>query len=53
MPIQYNSFQQGQSTVVTVSKITDEKAPAGTFSVSSDYEKITMDDLKAMSGGGN
>jgi len=53
VPIQYNSFQQGQSTVVTVSKITDEKAPAGTFSVSADYEKITMDDLKAMSGGGN
>ena len=51
VPIQYASFQKGQSTVATLTKITDEKAPAGTFSVSPDYEKITMDDLKALSGG--
>src|SRR6202000_3046371 len=29
-PIQYTSFAQGQSTQVTVTSITDAKAPAGT-----------------------
>ena len=31
VPIQYTSFSQGQSADVTVTSITDEKAPAGTF----------------------
>jgi hypothetical protein len=53
VPIQYTSFSQGQESTVTVTSITDEKAPAGTFSISADYDKITLDDLKAMSGGGN
>jgi len=53
VPIQYTSFSQGQETLFTVTGVTDEKAPAGTFSISSDYEKISFDDLKAMSGGGN
>jgi hypothetical protein len=52
-PIQYTSFSQGQSANVTVTAITDEKAPAGTFAIAADFDKITMDDLKAMSGGGN
>jgi hypothetical protein len=51
VPIQYTSFSQGQESSVTVTSITDEKAPAGTFAISADYDKITMDDLKAMSGG--
>jgi hypothetical protein len=51
VPIQYTSFNRGQASVVTVTSITDEKAPAGTFGFSADYDKITMDDLKAMSGG--
>lgn len=53
VPIQYTSFSQGQSAEVTITGITDEKAPAGTFSISPDFDKITLDDLKAMSGGGN
>lgn len=52
VPIQYTSFSQGQSADVTVKSITDEKAPAGTFAISADFDKITLDDLKAMSGGG-
>jgi len=53
-PIQYTSFGvDGQSNVVTVTSIADTKAPAGTFGISPDFEKITMADLKAMSGGGN
>jgi len=52
-PIQYTSFSQGQSTDVTVTSIADTKAPAGTFAISADFDKISLDDLKAMSGGGN
>jgi hypothetical protein len=50
VPIQYTAFQQGQSVPVTVTSITDEKAPKGTFGISPDYEKITLDDLKSMNG---
>lgn len=51
-PVQYTAFQQGQTADVTVSSVTTDKAPAGTFGIPSDYDKITMDDLKAMQGGG-
>ncbi|HEY4323433.1 MAG TPA: hypothetical protein VGN20_05590 [Mucilaginibacter sp.] len=51
VPIQYSSFSQGQSASVTVTGITDLKAPAGTFTISSDFDKITADDLKQMGGG--
>jgi hypothetical protein len=50
-PVQYASFSQGQSTEVTVKSVTEQKVPAGTFSIPADFEKITMDDLKAMRGG--
>jgi hypothetical protein len=50
-PIQYTSFSQGQSTEVTVKSITEQKNPAGTFGIPADFDKITLDDLKAMSGG--
>ncbi|HVV55525.1 MAG TPA: hypothetical protein VHC47_09385 [Mucilaginibacter sp.] len=57
-PVQYTAFQQGQggqmmSADVTVKSVSDDKAPAGTFAISSDFDKITMDDLRAMQGGGN
>jgi len=50
-PIQYTSFSQGQSADVTIASITADKAPAGTFTVAPDFDKISLDDLKAMSGG--
>lgn len=50
-PVQYTQFQQGQSADVTVTAISDEKAPKGTFAIAPDFDKITMDDLKAMGGG--
>ena len=53
VPIQYTGFQNGQTTEVTVKSIAEQKVPAGTFSIPADFEKITYDDLKAMSGGGN
>ncbi len=49
-PVQYTAFSMGQTTTTTILSITDEKAPAGTFAISSDYDRISMDDLKAMSG---
>lgn len=50
-PVQYTIFQQGQSSNVTVSSVTDQKAPAGTFAIAADFDKITMNDLKALTGG--
>jgi hypothetical protein len=50
-PVQYTTFQQGQSAEVTVSSVTDQKAPAGTFGIPADFDKISKDDLAAMSGG--
>jgi hypothetical protein len=50
LPIQYYSFRDGQSSQITIKSIVEQKPAAGTFSVPRDYDKITMDDLKAMSG---
>lgn len=52
-PIQYVTFQNGQASEVTIKSIVEQKVPKGTFSVPADFDKITMDDLKSMSGGGN
>lgn len=50
-PIQYTSFSQGQSSQVTVTSITDAKAPAGIFAIAPDFDKISLDDLKSLGGG--
>lgn len=51
-PVQFTSFQQGmdgslQETSITISSITDAKAPAGTFSIAKDFEKGSLADLNA------
>jgi hypothetical protein len=56
VPIQYPSFQQGPDGALvineyTITGVTDQKAPAGTFGIAPDYDKITKDQLYAMSGG--
>ena len=51
-PVQYTAFSQGQVTDVTVTGVSEDTAPAGTFSIPDDFDKITMADLRAMSGGG-
>lgn len=51
VPIQYTAFEQGQSSEAIVKSIIEQKNPAGTFGIPADFDKITMDDLKAMSGG--
>lgn len=56
VPIQYTSFQQGPDGVWvsadnTVSSVSDQKAPAGTFGIAPDFDKISKDTLDAMSRG--
>ncbi|MBD1391736.1 DUF4412 domain-containing protein [Mucilaginibacter glaciei] len=51
VPIQYMGFQNGQASEVTVKSIVAQKVPAGTFAVPSDFDKITMDELKSLGGG--
>jgi hypothetical protein len=46
-PVQYTVFQQGQEQNITISSISDAKAPAGTFAISKDFEKGTLADLRA------
>lgn len=50
VPIDYYSFQQGKAHVL-VKSVTDEKVPAGFFTITNDYQRISLADLKAMSGG--
>jgi hypothetical protein len=55
-PIQYTSFQKGPdgalvSADVTVNSISDQKAPAGTFGIAPDFDKISKSDLDAMARG--
>jgi len=52
-PVQFTNFQEGTTSDVTVKSVVEGKAPAGTFAVPADFDKITLEDLKAMSGGGN
>lgn len=53
VPIQYTSVREGKVSEVTIKSIVEQKLPKGTFAIPADFEKISMDDLKAMSGGGN
>jgi len=49
-PVQFTTIQQGQALDVTLKSVTDEKAPAGSFGIPAGFDKISLDDLKAMSG---
>jgi hypothetical protein len=56
VPIQFTSFQKGPdgalvSADVTISGVSDQKAPAGTFGIAPDFDKISKDDLDAMARG--
>ena len=56
VPIQYKSFQTGPDGTVsiaeyTVTGVSDQKAPAGTFGIAPDFDKISKAALEAMSGG--
>ncbi len=56
VPIQYTSFQKGPDGALviadyTVIGVSDQKAPAGTFSIAPDFDKISKDELDAMARG--
>jgi hypothetical protein len=56
VPIQYTSFQKGPdgalvSADYTVSGVSDQKAPAGTFGKAPDFDKISKDALDAIARG--
>ena len=56
VPIQYTSFQKGPdgawtSADNTISGVSDQKAPAGTFAIAPDFDKISKHDLDAMASG--
>jgi hypothetical protein len=56
VPIQYTSFQKGPdgawvSADVTLSGVSDQKAPKGTFGIAPDFDKISKDALDAMARG--
>jgi len=56
VPIQYASFQRGPDGAwvtadYTVTGVSDQKAPAGTFAIAPGFDKISKDQLDAMSRG--
>ncbi len=56
VPIKYTSFQTGPDGALsiaeyTISGVSDQKAPAGTFGIAPDFDKISKDQLDAMSRG--
>ncbi len=46
-PVQYTAFQQGEEQTITISSVTGDKAPAGTFAIGKDFEKGSLADLRA------
>lgn len=56
VPIQYTSFQMGPDGALTtaeytVTGVSDQKAPAGTFSIAPDFDKISKNTMEAMARG--
>lgn len=45
-PVQYTLFQQGQEVSITISSVSDQKAPAGTFAIGKDFERGSLADLR-------
>ncbi len=50
VPVQFTGFQKGQDgsmqeTQITIQSITAGKAPAGTYGIASDFEKVGLSDL--------
>jgi hypothetical protein len=44
-PVQFTTFQQGQEISITISSVSDQKAPAGTFAIGKDFERGSLADL--------
>lgn len=50
-PVQFTINQMGRNVVNTLKSISDAKVPAGTFGIPAGYDKLTLTELSAMSGG--
>jgi len=55
VPVQYTAFQTGpdgkpSTAEYTITGVSDQKAPAGTFGIAPDFDKISKAQLDAMSG---
>ncbi|QJD97822.1 hypothetical protein HH214_19040 [Mucilaginibacter robiniae] len=50
-PVQFTVFQQGKKLVNTLKTITETKTPAGTFNIPAGFDRITLTELSALSGG--
>ncbi|HTD98299.1 MAG TPA: hypothetical protein VK668_03400 [Mucilaginibacter sp.] len=44
-PVQFTAFQQGQEISITISGVSGDKAPAGTYGISKDFDKGSLSDL--------
>ena len=49
-PVEFTTFQMGQTVSVSLKSISDEKVPAGTFGIPADFDKITMTELQSLGG---
>ncbi|MES2276877.1 MAG: DUF4412 domain-containing protein [Bacteroidota bacterium] len=49
-PVQFTTYQMGQSVAVTFKAISDEKVPAGAFGIPAGFDKISMTDLQTLGG---
>lgn len=50
-PVKFTTIQRGTPVQITLKSIVQEKVKPGTFGIPADFDRITLDDLKAMSGG--
>lgn len=50
--VKYTAFQQGVKTTLTLKSISEEKVPALSLEVPKGYELKTMEEIRAMQGGG-
>jgi hypothetical protein len=50
-PVQFTVSQMGRNVTNTLKSISDAKVPAGTFGIPAGFDKITLTELSAMSGG--
>jgi GLPGLI family protein len=50
-PLEFSSFMNGVTIKAKVKEVTPGPVPAGSFSATSDFEEITLDQLMQMNGG--
>jgi hypothetical protein len=49
-PVQFTTYQMGQTVSVVVKSISDAKVPAGTFSIPAGFDRISITDLQSLGG---